>query len=173
MLSAIRKTQPTVEPVSLSEAKTNMRIPDGQTIDDNLINSYISAAREQAEQFIDRPICRAEYMLVYDIVKGTSFRLKYPASQVISVTYHNSEHETITPSFTYDQDLNLLVFDEYIDGKNLKVSITSGINHGFPESIKQAILMLVTDFYTGRASAEYSNKAAEMLLMPFKNRPIL
>ena len=169
----IRLTQPASEPVSLSEVKQNLRLPPAQTIDDGLIESYISAARQQAEEFIDRPICESDFVIVIDSVVGHKLSLKYPASAVSSVTYRDSSNDEQTAVFTYDSELNTLFFDEYTAGSDVKVTITSGLTDNYPQSLKQAVIMLASDLYTGRASAEYHNKAAMMMLMPFKNRPIL
>jgi len=169
----IRLTQPASEPITLSEAKDSLRIPSGQTIDDDYITALISAAREQAEQFIDRPICQADFVIVYNFINASRFILRYPASSVASVTYRDLEYAEQVAAFTYDAQLNELFFDEIIAGDSVKITITSGQTSGYPESLKRGILMILGDLYTGRTSAEFINKAAQMMLMPFKNRPIL
>lgn len=169
----IRLTQPASEPVSLAEAKESLRIPSAQTIDDDYITGLISSAREQAEQFIDRPICSADFILIYDRVNSDRFCLGYPANSVSDVTYRDSEAAEKTATYTYDAQLNELFFSERIVGTGLKVSVSSGQSSDYPESLKRGILMLLGDLYTGRTSAEFVNKAAKMMLMPFKNRPIL
>lgn len=169
----IRLTQPQSEAVSLAEAKEQLRIPAAQTIEDSVITAFISAAREQAEQFIDRPICESDFVLVYDFVRSEKFCLNYPASAVSSVTYRDEADEEQTATFTYDAQLNQLFFDELIIGTGLKVTVTSGQTNSYPQSLKQAILLLVGDLYTGRSSAELVNKAAEAMMLPFKNRPIV
>jgi uncharacterized phiE125 gp8 family phage protein len=169
----IRLTQPVSEPASLSEVKENLRLPSSQTIDDVLITSYISAARQQAEEFIDRPICESDFVVVIDSVAASRLCIKYPASAVSSVTYRDASDDEQSATFSYDAQLNTVFFDDYIEGKDLKVTITSGISSDYPQSLKQAVIMLACDLYTGRASAEYHNKAAIMMMMPFKNQPIL
>lgn len=169
----IRLTQPESEPVSLEEAKAQLRIPALQTIEDEVINGFISAAREQAEQFIDRPICEADFVIVYDAIAGDRFCMKYPASSVASVTYRDGSNAEQSATFTYDAQLNELFFSEVIIGTGVKVTFTSGLTTDYPQSLKQAILMLIGDLYTGRSSAELVNKAAKMMLMPFKENPIV
>lgn len=169
----IRLTQPASEPASLSEVKENLRLPSAQTIDDTLIQSYISSARQQAEEFIDRPICESNFVVVIDSVTGLKLCLGYPASAVSSVTYRDESNAEQAALFTYDSQLNTVFFDDYVAGTDIKVTITSGITSDYPQSLKQAVIMLACDLYTGRASAEYHNKAAIMMMMPFKNRPIL
>jgi uncharacterized phiE125 gp8 family phage protein len=169
----IRLTQPASEPITLSEAKDSLRIPSGQTIDDDYITGLISSARDQAEQFIDMPICQAEFVIVYDFINSIRFILGYPASAVSSVTYRDADAIEQVASFTYDAQLNELFFDETISGTSVKITITGGQASGYPESLKRGILMILGDLYTGRTSAEFINKAAQMMLMPFKNRPIV
>lgn len=169
----IRLTQPSSEPITLSEAKDSLRIPAGQTIDDDYITALIGAAREQAEQFIDRPICQADFVIVYDVINSSRFILGYPASAVSSVAYRDYESVEQVAAFTYDSQLNELFFNETISGTSAKITITSGQTSGYPESLKRGVLMILGDLYTGRTSAEFINKAAQMMLMPFKNRPIL
>lgn len=171
--SITRVSQPSSEPITLAEAKESLRIPSGQTIDDSYIQGLISAAREQAEQFIDRAICMADFVIVYDQFSGNRLNVKYPASSVTSVAYRDYDLAEVSPSFTYDALLNEIFFNESISGTGLKINLTSGLTSGYPESLKQAIKLIVGDLYTGRTSAELVNKAAMMLLMPFKNRPIL
>lgn len=173
MKRVIRLTQPASEPVSLAEAKEQLRIPSAQTIEDSVITAFISAAREQAEQFIDRPICEADFVVVYRNVVGNRFDLKYPASSVSAVTYRDTNNDEQSVTFTYDDQLNEIFLDEVIAGTGLKVTITSGQTSDYPESLKQAILLLIGDLYTGRSSSEIVNKAAKMMLMPFKENPIV
>ena len=169
----IRLTQPEMEPVSLEEAKRQLRIPAAQTVEDAVISGYISAAREQAEQFIDCAICESDFVLVFDYIASDSFCLNYPASAVASVTYRDEENEEQTAIFTYDEQLNTVFFDEIVIGRGVKFEVTAGSSSYYPESLRQAILMLIGDLYTGRSSIELVNKAAIMMLMPFKNRPIV
>jgi uncharacterized phiE125 gp8 family phage protein len=169
----IRKSQPVAEPVSLAEAKETLRIPTGQTIDDGLITAYISAAREQAEQFIDSAVSSADFDVVFSEVASDQFYIQYPASAVSAVTYRDASNAEQAATYTYDADLNTLFFEEVVTGTNLKISLTAGYSADWPQSMKQAVLMLVGDLYTGRASSEYVNKAAMTMLMPFKNRPIV
>lgn len=173
ILTVQRMTQPTCEPVSLEKAKDALRIPRAQSVDDDYITGLISAARECAEQFIDRPICEANFVIAYSHINASRFSLGYPASEVTAVTYRDENGDEQEASFTYDQGLNELFFTRQIVGAGLKVSIKSGQKKDFPESLKHAILMIIADLYTGRASAEFTNKAAQMMLMPFKNRPIV
>ena len=99
--------------------------------------------------------------------------MKYPASSVASVTYRDGSNAEQSATFTYDAQLNELFFSEVIIGTGVKVTFTSGLTTDYPQSLKQAILMLIGDLYTGRSSAELVNKAAKMMLMPFKENPIV
>ena len=169
----IRLTQPIVEPVTLVEAKAQLRVPELQTTEDDVISRFISAAREQAEQFIDSAICEADFVVVYDSIESIRFCMGYPALSVTSVTYRDTNNEEQDALFTYDPQLNTLFFDQIYIGSGFKVTIRAGQSSDWPESMKQGILLFIADLYTGRASEELVNKAAQMMLMPFMNRPIL
>jgi uncharacterized phiE125 gp8 family phage protein len=169
----IRLTHPTVEPLSLAEARESLRISPRQIVDGAYISALISAARQQAEEFIDCAICQASFVLVLDGVAGKSVRLNYPATSVTAVSYRADSGDTVLLDFEYDAQLRELFFDEEIAVNGLKVEIVAGVNAGWPESLVRAVAMLLGDLYTNRTSAEYVNRAALAMLMPFKNRPIL
>lgn len=80
----IRTVEPSIEPVSLREAKNHLRIDDDMTNDDALIGLYISAARIYAENYTSRSFLRQKWQLVLDgfpshtsrsISNGSSFSL--------------------------------------------------------------------------------------------------
>ena len=57
-------TQPSVEPVTLAEAKLHLRVDIAD--DDTLITSLIAAARQQAENITRRALCTQSWVLVLD-----------------------------------------------------------------------------------------------------------
>lgn len=75
-------TPPATEPVTLAEAKLHLRV-DG-TDEDALITRLISAAREQAEQELDRSVAPQTLQLMLDAFPAGAIRL--PRGPVISVT---------------------------------------------------------------------------------------
>lgn len=59
-------TQPTVEPISLAEAKSHLRVDSDFTADDNLIGGLIVAARQEAEQICRRALIKQTWKLAID-----------------------------------------------------------------------------------------------------------
>jgi len=75
-------TPPTEEPVTLDEVKTQLRV-DG-TEDDILIESLITAAREQCEHILKRSILPQTWELVLAAFPCEKIKLLYPS--IISIT---------------------------------------------------------------------------------------
>lgn len=92
-------TAPASEPVTLAEAKQQLRM-DGITADDDLITSLIIAAREYAEMFCNRGFITQTVTQVYNRFPPDSLdvvRLAVtPLISVASVTYkdENSDDQT-------------------------------------------------------------------------------
>lgn len=59
-------TPPSVEPISLSEAKSHLRVDSDFTADDNLIGGLIVAARQEAEQICRRALIKQTWKLAID-----------------------------------------------------------------------------------------------------------
>lgn len=68
----IRIAEPSIEPVSLLEAKNHLRIDADMTSDDALIGLYISAARIYAENYTSRSFILQKWRLILDSFPGPS-----------------------------------------------------------------------------------------------------
>ncbi|MEN9807763.1 MAG: hypothetical protein RL756_2283 [Pseudomonadota bacterium] len=89
--------EPTVEPVSLSEAKLHLRV-DGST-EDALITRLITAAREECEQATDRSISAQTILLTLDgFAAGDIVLPRGPVTSVTHVKYKNESGTLITLS---------------------------------------------------------------------------
>lgn len=64
MISLVRTVAPTVEPVDLPTAKAHCRVGDSN--DDSLLILYIQAAREHAENFLNRPLLQQTFRFSRD-----------------------------------------------------------------------------------------------------------
>ena len=65
-MALVIATQPTVEPVSLIEAKSHLRVDSDFTADDNLIRGLITSARQEAEQICRRALIKQTWKLAID-----------------------------------------------------------------------------------------------------------
>ncbi|NBX72673.1 MAG: hypothetical protein EBQ89_00035, partial [Alphaproteobacteria bacterium] len=152
---------PTVEPVSLAEAKAHCRVDIGT--DDALIAGYISAARELCEDYLDRSLVTQQYVMRLDQFPP---EIELPRPPVVSsgtatavaVTYTlNDSGATAalaTTQYRVDRDStpgairNLYggTWPSNRDDQN-SISVTWWAGYGNPESVpqrvKNAILMTV------------------------------
>lgn len=72
--SLVRQTQPTVEPVTLSEAKAHLRVDS--TDDDAYIAGLVRAAREWVEEYLDRTLVTTQWVMRFD---------KFPADSTADI----------------------------------------------------------------------------------------
>lgn len=93
-MGLVRFTQPTVEPVSLAEAKLHCKVEC--TDDDDLIGALITAAREQAEHRCGRTIPRCQWRLTLDRFPD-QIRLPMPTVvQVLTLQYRAADGQLLT-----------------------------------------------------------------------------
>jgi uncharacterized phiE125 gp8 family phage protein len=84
------KTQPVVEPVSVSEAKAHCRIDT--TADDAYVAALVSAAREYVETYLDETLIDTEYVMRLDAFPAEIELPRPPMSPTpertaVSITY--------------------------------------------------------------------------------------
>ena len=158
-------TPPASEPVTLSEAKTHLRV-DVST-DDTYITTLITAARQIVEKYLNRALINTTYTVLFDRLP-TCIKLLYsPVSSVTSISYkdtagasqtlnsslyvvdtHN-EPGQITPAYGADYPSTY--------GQADAVTVTYVAGYGasasdVPDAIKQMILILIGDMYDNRTS---------------------
>jgi len=92
------ETPPTVEPVSLAEAKTQCRIDADD--EDVYITSLITAAREYVEEMLDIAIMPQNLIARYDTFPLWEIVLPRPpmAPATVTVTYRNEAGQTLSLS---------------------------------------------------------------------------
>ena len=93
-------TTPASEPVTLSEAKAQLRIDDAFTVDDDYIGALISSARERCENYCNQFFTQQDIAIVFDSSPSGSAYIPYTGLTVTSVTYidENDATQTINPS---------------------------------------------------------------------------
>ena len=163
--NVIRRTQPAAELVTLSEVKEQLRIDDSFTLDDDLLTGYIKAAREKCENYCNRFFAQSDFTVLYDSFESPLF-MPFPDSVVTGVTYVDMDDNSQTlTTYSYDADFQEITADNF-DAKTVKVNITSGATNN---SVKQAILLYVADFYEVRTAEKAKpNLAAEAILYPYR-----
>jgi uncharacterized phiE125 gp8 family phage protein len=167
-MSLVIATEPAVLPVTLTEAKTHLRVDHGD--EDTLIIGYLTAARERCELEARRTFINTTFDLFLDYWPSRGvFRLPRPPLVSVTGIYYT---DTDAVEATYDA-LNYLVDNKNQPGKVvLKSSATwpsvtlqeiNGVRVRFvagygatpssvPERYRQAILLLAGHYYENRES---------------------
>lgn len=164
-MNLVTITEPTAEPVSLSEAKLHLRVD--HTDEDTLISGLIAGARGQIEQLSWHALMTQTLELVLDGWPcGDTIELPYPPLQsVTSITYKDSDG-VIT---TWNSDQYVIAADS-VPGRvvlapgcgwpgttlwsaeAIRVRFVAGWLSAavVPQRLKQALLLLVGEWYAMR-----------------------
>ncbi len=161
-------TAPTIEPLTLSEAKSQLRIT--HTDDDTLITSLIKVARQQAESITLRSLASAVYELSIDQFPIEEITLPLPPVEAItSIKYKNSDGVEATLDsdqwIFYNSEPAIIIpaygktwptFNPFPVGA-VTIRFTAGYKTSgdnpdliIPEEIKQALRLLVANYYEYR-----------------------
>jgi len=161
-------TGPTVEPVTLEEAKTHLRVDI--TDDDNLITALIKTAREYCENFQNKAYYTQTWELVLDKFPAENYIKipKPPLQSVTSVIYKDNEGtETTLDASKYIADTDsepgriVLAYGEswpsftpYPVGA-VRIRFTTGHDDisKVPQMVKQAMLLLIGHWYENREAS--------------------
>lgn len=182
-------TPPAAEPVTLELAKKHSRVEIDD--DDDLIEIYIAAARDYAEQYMCRAIIRQEVELTLDHFPSIGIQLRGGVVQeVSSVSYVDSdgvqqtwddaeywlgssgEPAVLVPtadSFGFPQTLYKpdAVKVRYWVGYEPGAGSPTDYAENVPPNVRNAILKMVDDSYNNRDQAE-SMETVDNLLWPYR-----
>lgn len=188
-------TVPSVEPVTLTEAKAHLRVD--HTADDTLISAYIAAARTDCEEWTARAFVTQTWELVLDEFPVDEIMLPRPPLQsVTSIKYDdgNGIEQTLAvdqytvdnvsqpgwvvpvlsgwPSSTFEGINSVRI--RYVAGY-LNADSPADLTANIPQSIKSAILLQVGRLYENREDVVVGTNAmalpigaCEYLLRPFR-----
>lgn len=169
--SVRRLTQPAVEPVSLSEAKTHLRV-DTST-DDTYITALVKAAREWVEEYLDRSLVYTQWQVKADLFP-VEFEVPRPpiatagTFTAVTLTYESTDGTTKTVAgadYRVDRDATPAVVrnvyngtwpsDVIYDANSVTLTFWAGYGAAgasVPQTIRHAVLMLVGHMYEHRLS---------------------
>ena len=176
-------TPPTLDPVSLAEAKTHCRVDS--TDDDGLLAGYLLAARQHAEQYTRRAFLSQTWRLTLDddwpqavnrcttYVRDRVVLPRPPAISVTSVQYIDTAGATQTLAVDQYKLVLLDTGEAAIDPaygvtwpavrrESAAITVTFvcgyGVNPGdLPEPIRQAMLLLIGHWYENREAVNVGN----------------
>jgi len=144
-------TPPAVEPVTLEEAKLHLRV-DG-TEEDSLIAALIAAARQKAEEYTRMAFITQTWELAVDTACGVLYLPRPPVQAVEAVTL---DGEVVAPEnyALVDPEVLHVKMPLYaVNPGGVVIRYRAGYGNALadvPQSIRQAILMLLAHMYEAR-----------------------
>lgn len=179
-MTLIRITPPALEPVTLQEMKNHMRVD--YTDEDDLINQYISAARQKLEQRCGRSFVEQTWELRTSAFESSVEIPKPPTMEIVQVTYLDEVHveQTVNGSLYAlveggeFESSTLIWLDSATIPNELavrqdaaRVRFKSGwAVADVPWAIKQAMLFLADHLYNDRAEVMLQPTRQEIVQVP-------
>lgn len=182
-------TEPAEEPITLAEAKAQVNAPND--LDDDYLTSAIIAARQWVEHYTERSLITQTLQLSLDAFASEIELPRGPVQSLVSVVYidtDGAEQTLATDQYGLDssgpaynrRDWLLRAIDvEWPDTYATELAVKVRYQAGFgaaadvPQLIKQAIKLLVSDFYEHREETVVGTITKErgalgMLLNPYR-----
>lgn len=162
----IKTVQPVSEPVSLAEAQLHLRLdtegsPPSHP-DDTLVQTLISASRENAEQYTGVTIAQASYKIESFVDKDHIKLQTFPVTSIESVSYVDEDGLTETVDASLYEINNFYRPSRlYLKGTAFRVELTVRFTAGYtdgqspntfptPAGVKAAILLMLGNLYENR-----------------------
>lgn len=184
-------TAPAVEPVTVEEAKTHLRV-DSEDFENDYIETLITTARQEAENFLRRALITQTWRLSLDGWPARTLVLPIPPLQSVSTVKYldtSGTLRTLTADTDYVVDAASTparIYPAYAQTwptvraieKSVQVEFVAGYGDAasdVPQAIRHAILLIIRDYYDFRGStiagagvAELP-RAAESLLWQYRD----
>ncbi|MFW0776210.1 MAG: head-tail connector protein [Rickettsiales bacterium] len=190
---------PVAEPITIEEAKNHLNIDLEYSDEDNLIESYIVAARTYCEQYLGYPLVRTAFNWSFNSFESSEIEMPVGRAIAInSITYVDTAQspnvQTLsTDVYALDSGVNPPVlylkygqsWPSVRGGRNdITVNFASGFDDSgasprdyddqMPEAIKSAIKLILGELWLIRERTTdiqtYKNDAADNLLMFYRSR---
>jgi len=168
-------TPPALEPITLDEAKAHLRVE--HDLDDQLIESLISSATNSVELTLNRALINQTWVHTFDKFPGVlTCDLQAGVSSITSITYQDTANVQQTlPADVYEltggtvSGFRLAYGKEWpsvLDHKD-SVSVTVVVGYGatrhdVPQAIRQAMLLLIGNWYENRESTVIGTITAQL-----------
>ncbi len=177
MLRPVRTIAPAETPLTLSEAKTHCRVDSSD--EDTLLNALISAATEHLDGFsglLGRALITQSWRQDFDRFEAC---MRLPLDRVSSITsikyFDDTNTEQTVAASVYSLHTDALgpyikpndgeYWPSGVHARDDAVQITFVCGYGdaaaVPQPIKQAMLLMIEDWYDTRSSAIYGTTATE------------
>lgn len=157
---------PASEPITLAEAKAQLRVESDFTDDDTWITTAITVVREQVEALTNRALLPQSFELALDGFEDEIQLPKPPFSSLTSIQYYDEDEtlQTLASSYYLVNDFaepavvtkktNQTYPSTFDRPDAVRIAFSAGYADAdsVPTSIKQAMLMLLTDLYDNRSA---------------------
>ena len=168
-------TPPLSEPVSLVEAKAQLRIENSFTMDDDYINALISASRDRCESYCNQFFTVKDIQIINKGSASGVLAIPYPNLTITAITYIDSDNATQTidsADYFYNEGTQELTFLVDFSAQSFTIAATTGAPAEL-EGVKAAIKMIVTDLYELRTETVVGvsladNPAVKAMLYPYR-----
>lgn len=160
-------TPPATEPITLAEAKAQLRVESDFTDDDTWITTAITVVREQVEALTNRALISQSLELAISEFDDVMQLPKPPFISLTSIQYYDEDDALQTLASTvytvndFVEPAEIaLAYEQtwpavYDRPDAIRIAFSTGYANAaaVPASIKQAMLMLLTDLYDNRSSS--------------------
>lgn len=184
-MSQILTTPPTVEPVSLTEAKAHLRVTHSD--DDTYISTLINSARSTVEQFCGAALLQQSWSVFCD-AWPTQGIFNLPLNPIMSITdlliYGEDDvAATLDPAHYFLDSASKPCRLILRGGRSvptpgrrangIEIKLIAGFGAGasaVPNQIKQALLIIIADWYASRGDVDAGDLplSARSLLAPYR-----
>jgi len=175
MFTLVRTTAPAGAPITLSQAKAQIRVDHND--EDVLIQHYIDAATSLLDGptgILGRCLVTQSWQMVIDALTGPVL-LPFPDSTIDGAVFT----DTAAGTLAYDlalQDQRLLLRPSSGHGRPVEITFTAGYGAAsdVPAAIRQAMLLLIGQWYDNReavtvgAAGSPMPMAVDALLAPYR-----
>lgn len=152
-------TPPLVEPISLDEAKAQLRIKETATKDDEHISALIKVARDRVEKFCNRFFSEQTVSIVFECsLPDRYIKLPYPdLTSVQSLSYFQDDGtEVVIDSGDYNFNSNRQIITASTtfpaDAVSYQVTVVTGAPNEY-QGARIGMLMTLTDLFDLRAES--------------------
>lgn len=163
-MTLFRTSGPDVEPVTLADAKAELRIDHDS--EDDLLTGLIRAAREEVERTTGLAMIEQGWRLALDRIPSSGFVLlrRGPVREITAVTAYGTDGEAfVLVASTYQFDPLSRPARLHFDTPPTDLRVLNGIEIDFtagygeaatdvPDLLKRAVQMLVSHWFEFRAS---------------------
>ena len=161
-------TPPSVEPITVEEAKIFLRIDTNE--EESLISSLISAARMYAEKYTCRSFLTQEWELSKKVIAEKVYLPYPPVEGVVLVSVDGNFIDDYRYTLVGEDTLYFVSPIRSVTPGGIVIRYAAGygnVPEDVPRDIRQAILITVAGLYENRESGGISAEARE-LLKPYR-----